>query len=492
MKTKLFYFLMCLFALTATNAQTISLIGSGVGSWSTDVPLTAGAGGNYSATGIVFAPTLDNGVLKCEVKFRQDAAWTFNWGSASFPTGTGTQGGANIVVIPGTYDVTFNITTGAYAFTGGAPIPVVNLIGTAVTGGTISMSTADGVVYNLPANTTLLAGNAQFQVDGTAVGALAFPSGTATGVTTDFIPVTAGKYTSVTYDNASLAYSFVAAPVFASIALVGSAAGGWPTGAVGEVDDQVMTTTDGVTYTLINIPMIPGGCVFREGNAWAVKYGDTAFPTGTNNGGKDIIVPPGTAPATYNVTLNTTTGAYAFTKNSYALVGDGAGGWPTDPQIDANQLSSVDGINYTINGLVLTNGGAKFRLNNAWAGGDWGGDLFPAGPKTGNNIPTVAGTYNLTVNVVTGAYDFGSALAVKNFSAGSFKVYPNPARTSWNITSNDDITSVQVYDMLGKSVYAKTASSKEVNVNATELSKGVYFAKVSTANGSSTVKLVKE
>jgi len=46
--------------------------------------------------------------------------------------------------------------------------------------------------------------------------------------------------------------------------------------------------------------------------------------------------------------------------------------------------------------------------------------------------------------------------------------------------------------MLGRSVYTKAASSKEVVVNASALSNGVYFAKVSTANGSSTVKLVKE
>jgi hypothetical protein len=51
---------------------------------------------------------------------------------------------------------------------------------------------------------------------------------------------------------------------------------------------------------------------------------------------------------------------------------------------------------------------------------------------------------------------------------------------------------VQVYDILGKSVYTKYSSSKEVTVNAAEFSKGVYFAKVATANGTSTVKLVKE
>jgi hypothetical protein len=494
MKTKLFYFLMCLFAFTATNAQTISLIGSGVGSWSTDVPLTAGADGNYSATGITFSPTLDNGVLKCEVKFRQDADWTFNWGSASFPTGTGTQGGANIVVVPGTYDVTFNINTGAYAFTGGAPIAVVNLIGTAVTGGTITMSTSDGVVYNAPANTVLLAGNAQFSVDGTTVGALAFPSGTATGVATDFIPVVAGKYTSITYDNNSGMYTFVAAPVFPKVGIVGSAVpGGWPP-FVGD-DPNQMVTTDGITYTYDKLFVIPGAIVFRQDNAWSPKWDGTSFPTGPTTAG-DIIVPAETAPGTYSVTLNTTTGAYTFTKITYSIVGDGVGGWPGDPgnvgPIDIHQLSSVDGINYTATGLVTTVGGAKFRLNNAWAGGDWGGKTFPSGTKTGDNIPTVAGTYDVTVNVLTGAYTFTPSLSVTKFDAKSFRAYPNPTRGSWNITSNDDITSVQVYDVLGKTVYATNSAAKEVSVNATELSKGVYFAKVSSANGTSTLKLIKE
>ncbi|HQF48297.1 MAG TPA: T9SS type A sorting domain-containing protein, partial [Flavobacterium alvei] len=137
-------------------------------------------------------------------------------------------------------------------------------------------------------------------------------------------------------------------------------------------------------------------------------------------------------------------------------------------------------------------GGVKFRLNNAWAGGDWGGLTFPSGTKTGDNIPAVAGTYNLTVNVLTGAYNFGANLGVNKFDAGSFKAYPNPTRGSWNITANDDITSVVVYDVLGKAVYTKFGAAKEVSVNATELSKGVYFAKVATANGESTLKLIKE
>jgi glycosidase len=53
-----------------------------------------------------------------EVKFRADDAWTNNWGSSAFPSGTGANGGANIPVAPGVYDITFNDETGAYSFVG--------------------------------------------------------------------------------------------------------------------------------------------------------------------------------------------------------------------------------------------------------------------------------------------------------------------------------------------------------------------------------------
>ncbi len=55
-----------------------------------------------------------------DVKFRAEGAWTFNWGAATFPTGTGTQDGPNIPVTAGTYGVTLNSNTGEYAF--GDPI----------------------------------------------------------------------------------------------------------------------------------------------------------------------------------------------------------------------------------------------------------------------------------------------------------------------------------------------------------------------------------
>ena len=412
---------MCLFAFTAMNAQinSVAIVGAGIepngwpGQSANPGPIDkyqltrVGTTDVWTYTGLVMAGG--------SIKFRANNSWDAapnggNWGApltgSAFPIGIGAEnsgGSKDIPAVAGTYDITFNVVTGDYSFTGGPPIAVVKIFGTATTPPSgILMSTADGIVYTAPANTTLLAGNAQFDVDGTVVGAKAWPSGTATGVVTDFIPVTAGKYTSITFNKDSGDYSFVAAPVFDEIGLIGSGTtgtdGGWG------ADIAKMTTTDGITYNLKNIQL-------------------------------------------YSV--NTSDGSPAK---------------------------------------------VKFRTYGAWTQ-DWGGTAFPTGPTVGNNsdiVVTTAGTYAITFNRTTGAYNFGTALAVNKFDKVSLNAYPNPTKTSWNITSNDDITSVQVYDMLGKSVYAKTTTSKELSINAAELSKGMYFAKVSTANGTSTVKLVKE
>lgn len=71
-----------------------------------------------------YIPSVD--LFDGEAKFRAENAWTVNWGAAQFPTGIGTQGGANILVTAGTYRVTLNTATGEYAF--GAPSSTTNLL----------------------------------------------------------------------------------------------------------------------------------------------------------------------------------------------------------------------------------------------------------------------------------------------------------------------------------------------------------------------------
>lgn len=511
---------MCLFAFTAMNAQinSVAIVGAGIeaegwpGQANNPGPVDkyqltrVGTTDEWTYTGLV--------MVGGSVKFRANNSWDAanatppggNWGApltgSAFPIGIGAEnsgGSKDIPAVAGTYDITFNSVTGNYAFSGGAPIPVVKLFGTATTPPTgILFSTTDGVEYTAPANTVLLAGNAQFDVDGTVVGATAFPSGTATGVVTDFIPVPAGKYTSITYNNGDGKYTFVPAPVFNSLAIVGDGAGGWPGDpGVPNPDANVLTTTDGINYVIKNVALTVGGIKFRQNNNWTdTNWTGNAFPFGI------LQVPGGNiavnAAGNYDCFVNVVSGVYRFNLSSQppvSLVGAGAGGWPggTTPYPDPNVMTTTDGENYTLKNITLTADNVKFRQDYAWAT-SWGGTAFPTGSPSGADLPATAGNWDVTFTRSTGAYSFVTAvLGVNKFDQASFKAYPNPTRDSWNIVSgNDDITSVQVYDVLGKSVYARTAASKEVTINASELSSGVYYAKVATANGESTLKLVRE
>lgn len=51
------------------------------------------------------------------IKFRADNDWNVNWGDDGFPTGTGTQGGPDIPVFEGDWELRLNATSGVYSFT---------------------------------------------------------------------------------------------------------------------------------------------------------------------------------------------------------------------------------------------------------------------------------------------------------------------------------------------------------------------------------------
>lgn len=516
MKTKLFYFLMCLFAFTAMNAQITSVAIVGAGVEADGWPGQANNPGPIDKHQLTRVGTTDVWqiaglkLVGGSVKFRANNSWDAaptggNWGKpltgSAFPIGIGAEnsgGSKDIPAVAGTYDITINVVTGDYNFSGGPAIAVVKLLGTATTPATgITMDTADGITYTL-GTTTLLAGNAQFSVDGTVVGATAFPSGTATGVPTDFIPVVAGKYTSITFNKDAGTYAFVAAPLYNSLAIVGDGAGGWPGDpGVPNPDANVLTTTDGINYVIKNVALTVGGIKFRQNNNWSdTNWTGNAFPFGI------LQVPGGNiavnAAGNYDCFVNVVSGVYRFNLSSQppvSLVGAGAGGWPggTTPYPDPNVMTTTDGENYTLKNITLTADNVKFRQDYAWTT-SWGGSAFPTGTPNGSDIMATAGNWDVTFTRSTGAYSFVTAvLGVNKFDTKSFKAYPNPTRDNWNIVSgNEDITSVKVFDVLGKAVYTKFGASKEVTVDASELSRGVYFAKVATANGESTLKLVKE
>lgn len=82
-------------------------------------------------------------------------------------------------------------------------------------------------------------------------------------------------------------------------------------------------------------------------------------------------------------------------------------------------------------------------------------------------------------------------LTVKENGISGLRVYPNPAKTVLNITSDSfEVKQVVIYDVLGKVVLSTKVTNTPVNVAA--LSNGVYIVKVTEAGKSVTRKLVIE
>ncbi|MGB0451061.1 MAG: T9SS type A sorting domain-containing protein [Flavobacteriaceae bacterium] len=86
----------------------------------------------------------------------------------------------------------------------------------------------------------------------------------------------------------------------------------------------------------------------------------------------------------------------------------------------------------------------------------------------------------------------GGALSVGDFDQTSFSVAPNPANSVWNIRSAQyDMARVVLYDVLGKQVAQFDNPGATLSIDNSNLSKGAYFAQISTQEGSTTIQLMK-
>ena len=87
-----------------------------------------------------------------------------------------------------------------------------------------------------------------------------------------------------------------------------------------------------------------------------------------------------------------------------------------------------------------------------------------------------------------------NSLGIRDITQTKYTSYPNPVSNVFHISSADaSIKSVEIFNALGKSVKQLEVNNTKADIEVSNLSAGIYFAKVSNNKGGlSTVKMIKK
>jgi hypothetical protein len=423
-----------------------------------------------------------------EAKFRQNDAWTVNWGAVDFPSGIGTLNGPNIPIAnPSKYLIDFNKSTGAYSFTEIAEYTAIGIIGSATPGlwdTDTDLTKVAGSPNLWRVNLVLNNGEAKFRANDAWTynwGDTLFPIGIGIAGGGN-IPVDSGEY-QITFNTETFEYQFLLIGNYQTVGIIGSATpGGW--GASTALDQDPADKS----IWKKRLILIDGEAKFRADNDWTVNWGGAAFPTGiAEQDGANIPVPAGE----YKITFNSTTGEYNFELlvifGAVGIIGPATpiGTWDADVDMTKD---AVDESFWSIASIDLTDGEAKFRAEDAWTV-NWGIAQFPTGVGTqdGPNIPIVAGTYRVTLNSASGEYAFGEpSSTIDLLKSNSVSIAPNPAKDVLNI----QITAAELkgdahiilFDMQGRRVLEQNITlGNSTTINVSRLNAGSYLLHI--ANG---------
>ena len=130
-----------------------------------------------------------------------------------------------------------------------------------------------------------------------------------------------------------------------------------------------------------------------------------------------------------------------------------------------NDDSSLDG-NFSLISLTGMNPGDTLFVN-VW---EYGNDTM--------------GTFKIS------AYD--ASLTNLSLSSSNFTFYPNPVKDVLNISNSENISKVQVINLLGQEMIVKSINNNNGQVDMSRLTTGTYLVKITSDKLVKTIKVIKE
>lgn len=139
----------------------------------------------------------------------------------------------------------------------------------------------------------------------------------------------------------------------------------------------------------------------------------------------------------------------------------------TNPALEANTWVSVDVDITNLGGMVLGN------LNRS-------------------DVAQLHITSNLDNVWYDNFYLYKDApMTVNEFVKDEINVYPNPTSQKWTITSNFPLNLFELFDVRGRKIISAEPANVAYTMDGSMLKNGIYLARISTDNGTQTVKLIK-
>jgi PKD repeat protein len=123
----------------------------------------------------------------------------------------------------------------------------------------------------------------------------------------------------------------------------------------------------------------------------------------------------------------------------------------------------------TISGDLVASGGLSYLWNT-------GATNSTITPDTNGLYVVVATDANLCVDTATFNVTYVNSTGILDNSISTISIYPNPVNDILNISSSDNIKSLEVKDLLGRIVYSSLdINSKSISLNTSNFSNNVYL-----------------
>lgn len=112
---------------------------------------------------------------------------------------------------------------------------------------------------------------------------------------------------------------------------------------------------------------------------------------------------------------------------------------------------------------------------------------------TGSNwaIYSEDGTTPIPENAAFNVMIYDPSLGITDNSLEKVVAYPNPVTTQLTIETINEISSIEIYNILGQKVMTVEGYSNKMNLDVSNLNSGTYLAKIISDNTSKTIKIIK-